>query len=45
MICRRGGWFWADGGVHDYPWYLIMFMTTYQAPKEIKYEIDLGAVL
>lgn len=34
-----------DGGVQYYPWYMIMFMTAYQAPKEMKYEIDLSALL
>ena len=35
----------TDGGVQYYPWYMIMFMTAYQAPKEMKYEIDLSALL
>ena len=30
--------------VQYYPWYMIMFMTAYQAPKEMKYEIDLSAL-
>ena len=25
------------------PWYMIVFMTAYQAPKEMKYEMDLSA--
>ena len=35
----------TDDGVQYYPWYMIMFMTAYQAPKEMKYEIDLSALL
>ena len=35
----------TDGGVQYYPWYMIMFMTAYQAPKEMKYEIDMSALL
>ena len=35
----------SDDGVQYYPWYMIMFMTAYQAPKEMKYEIDLSALL
>lgn len=34
----------TDGGVQYYPWYMVMFMTAYQAPKEMKYEIDLRAL-
>ena len=35
----------TDGDVQYYPWYMIMFMTVYQIPKEMKYEIDLSALL
>ena len=35
----------TDDGVQYYPWYMIMFMTAYQAPKEMKYEVDLSALL
>lgn len=31
-------------GVHYLPWYMIMFMTSYQPPKEMKYELDLSAL-
>jgi len=31
-------------GVWYYPWYMIMFMKPFQAPKEMKYEIDLSAL-
>ena len=31
-------------GVHYLPWYMIMFMTAYQPPKEMKYEVDLSAL-
>lgn len=32
----------SEGGVQYYPWYMVMFMTAYQAPKGMKYEIDLS---
>lgn len=35
----------TDGDVQYYPWYMIMFMAAYQAPKEMKYEIDLSTLL
>ena len=56
-ICKVEGWTFdhatvfckgnveTDSGVQYYPWYMIMFMTAYQAPKEMKYEIDLSALL
>ena len=31
-------------GAWYYPWYMIMFMKPFQAPKEMKYEIDLSAL-
>lgn len=33
-----------ENGVQYYPWYMVMFMTANQAPKELKYEIDLSAL-
>ncbi len=35
----------TDGDVQYFPWYMIMFMTAYQPSKEMKYEIDLSALL
>ncbi len=34
----------TDGGVRYYPWYMIMFVTAYQPPMEMKYQIDLSAL-
>lgn len=34
----------SEEGVQYYPWYMVMFMTAYQAPKEMKYEIDLSGL-
>lgn len=31
-------------GVSYFPWYMVMFMTSYQPPKEMKYEVDLSAL-
>lgn len=33
-----------DNGISYYPWYMIMFLKTYQIPTEMKYEIDLSAL-
>lgn len=33
----------ADGILY-YPWYMVMFMTMNQLPKEMKYEIDLSSL-
>lgn len=34
-----------DGhGVTYYPWYMIMFLTAFRPPKEMKYEVDLSAL-
>ena len=33
-----------ENGVEYYPWYMVMFMTPKQTPKELKYEIDLSAL-
>ena len=33
-----------ENGVEYYPWYMVMFMTAKQIPKELKYEIDLSAL-
>ena len=33
-----------EDDVQYYPWYMIMFATAYQIPKEMKYEIDLSAL-
>ena len=35
----------SEGGVCYYPWYMIMFMKAYQTPKEMKYEVDLSALV
>ena len=31
-------------GIWYYPWYMVMFLKSYQLPKELKYEIDLSAL-
>jgi predicted AAA+ superfamily ATPase len=33
-----------ENGVEYYPWYMVMFMTAKQTPRELKYEIDLSAL-
>ena len=33
-----------ENGVLYYPWYMILFAKPFQAPKEMKYEIDLSAL-
>lgn len=55
-ICQVEGWNFdkavvfcggnveSEGGVQYYPWYMVMFLTAYQAPKKMKYEIDLSAL-
>ena len=35
----------SENGVWYYPWYMIMFMKSFQTPKEMKYEIDLSALM
>lgn len=33
-----------ENGIQYYPWYMVMFMTVNQRPKEMKYEVDLSAL-
>ncbi len=33
-----------EDGLQYYPWYMVMFMTALQPPKEMKFEIDLSAL-
>ncbi len=33
-----------EDDIYYYPWYMIMFMTAYQAPNKMIYEIDLSAL-
>jgi Holliday junction resolvase-like predicted endonuclease len=33
-----------ENGIQYYPWYMVMFMTVKQGPKEMKYEVDLSAL-
>lgn len=33
-----------ENGIQYYPWYMVMFMTVNQGPKEMKYEVDLSAL-
>lgn len=33
-----------ENGVWYYPWYMILFAKSFQAPKEMKHEIDLSAL-
>ncbi len=34
----------TDDDIRYYPWYMIMFMKAYQAPKELIYKIDLSGL-
>ncbi len=34
----------TNGTIQYYPWYMVMFITAFQAPKEMKYEVDLSAL-
>ena len=42
VLCK-GNMETADG-VCYLPWYMIMFMTSYRPPEEMKYEVDLSAL-
>ena len=42
-VFRKGNVESVDG-VWYYPWYMIMFAKPFQAPKGMKYEIDLSAL-
>ena len=42
MLCK--GNVAVEDGVRYLPWYMTLFLGSYQPPKEMKYEIDLSAL-